>query len=183
MSVEFDLAFDRQTAPQLQRPAPPRAITPRRLAANRRNARKSTGPRSLEGKRRSSMNALKHGHYKAPADLRPTSTRAFRQLRQTAIQRTIELALFIPPRNRYQSRVDRALWTLSRPQEKNVSPDNPERTHQNAIDPPGALQSAHSSPTATANVSKRTHFEAPNPCANAVIARSPTAPERASPEM
>ena len=32
-----------------------------RLDANRRNAKKSTGPRSKEGKRRSSMNALKHG--------------------------------------------------------------------------------------------------------------------------
>ena len=33
----------------------------KRVAANRRNARKSTGPRSALGRRRSSMNALKHG--------------------------------------------------------------------------------------------------------------------------
>ena len=33
----------------------------KRAAANRRNARKSTGPRSASGRRRSSMNALKHG--------------------------------------------------------------------------------------------------------------------------
>ena len=33
----------------------------RTIAANRVNAQKSTGPRSLEGKRRSSQNATKHG--------------------------------------------------------------------------------------------------------------------------
>lgn len=35
--------------------------TAQRIEANRLNARKSTGPRSTEGKRRSSKNALKHG--------------------------------------------------------------------------------------------------------------------------
>jgi hypothetical protein len=33
----------------------------RQIAANRRNALKSTGPRSHEGKARSRMNALRHG--------------------------------------------------------------------------------------------------------------------------
>jgi hypothetical protein len=33
----------------------------RQIAANRRNAKKSTGPRTLAGKQRSSRNALKHG--------------------------------------------------------------------------------------------------------------------------
>jgi len=36
-------------------------MTEKRLAANRRNALKSTGPRTKEGKARASMNALKHG--------------------------------------------------------------------------------------------------------------------------
>lgn len=36
-------------------------MTDKRLAANRRNALKSTGPTSPEGKARASMNALKHG--------------------------------------------------------------------------------------------------------------------------
>jgi len=36
-------------------------MTKKRLAANRKNALKSTGPRTPEGKRRASMNALKHG--------------------------------------------------------------------------------------------------------------------------
>jgi hypothetical protein len=35
--------------------------SPAQLAANRRNAQKSTGPRTVEGKQRSSMSALKHG--------------------------------------------------------------------------------------------------------------------------
>ena len=37
--------------------------TEAQIAANRRNAKKSTGPRTEEGKERSSMNATKHGCY------------------------------------------------------------------------------------------------------------------------
>ena len=35
--------------------------SPRQIAANRRNARQSTGPRTIAGKMRSRSNALKHG--------------------------------------------------------------------------------------------------------------------------
>jgi len=38
-----------------------RTVTPARLAANRRSALKSTGPRTEAGKRRSSLNALGRG--------------------------------------------------------------------------------------------------------------------------
>lgn len=38
-------------------------VTPRKLAANRANAKKSTGPRTPCGKERSSMNALTHGMF------------------------------------------------------------------------------------------------------------------------
>jgi hypothetical protein len=38
----------------------PKTTSPNRLAANRANAARSTGPRSLEGKARSSQNARKH---------------------------------------------------------------------------------------------------------------------------
>jgi hypothetical protein len=37
--------------------------TAKQIKANRRNARRSTGPRTPEGKRRSSFNAMKHGVY------------------------------------------------------------------------------------------------------------------------
>ena len=48
--------------PEPRTPSPePSRCSPRRIAANRRNARKSTGPRTPAGKRRVSQNALKHG--------------------------------------------------------------------------------------------------------------------------
>ena len=40
------------------RPSP---MTPARLAANRQNARKSTGPRTRRGKANSRLNGLRHG--------------------------------------------------------------------------------------------------------------------------
>ena len=44
------------------------------ITANRENAKKSTGPKTAEGKSRSSQNALKHGYNSAelviPEDLR-----------------------------------------------------------------------------------------------------------------
>jgi hypothetical protein len=42
---------------------PARTTSTAQVEANRRNAKKSTGPRSAEGKRRSAMNALTHGAY------------------------------------------------------------------------------------------------------------------------
>ena len=38
-------------------------VSPKKLAANRKNAMRSTGPQTAEGKQRSSQNAYKHGFY------------------------------------------------------------------------------------------------------------------------
>ena len=46
-----------------------RAVTAARLAANRRSALKSTGPRTPVGKRRSSLNALRKGSRSKATDL------------------------------------------------------------------------------------------------------------------
>jgi hypothetical protein len=75
MSIEFSPAFDsgrsslgslrgpgRRPVKSSEQHAPAaRATSERRRAANRRNAQRSTGPRTAAGKRRASRNALKHG--------------------------------------------------------------------------------------------------------------------------
>ncbi len=43
-----------------------RKATQRVVDANRRNAKKSTGPRTEEGKRKVAMNRFKHGFYATP---------------------------------------------------------------------------------------------------------------------
>jgi len=40
-----------------------RPISPKKLDANRRNSKKSTGPRTARGKERSRLNSLKHGSF------------------------------------------------------------------------------------------------------------------------
>ena len=44
-------------------------LTPRLLAAARRNAQHSTGPRTAAAKQNSKLNALKHGRYALPENL------------------------------------------------------------------------------------------------------------------
>ena len=60
--------------------------TKRQIAANRRNARRSTGPRSVAGKAASSANALRHGLAAARAVVLPDEDgEAYERLRQGVI--------------------------------------------------------------------------------------------------
>lgn len=61
MSSAFPMEEVSGRAVYPRRAMKPRVISPRKLAANRANALKSTGPRTVEGKHRSASNAVKHG--------------------------------------------------------------------------------------------------------------------------
>ncbi len=52
-----------QDQPTEETPQPTQHISAARLAANRENAKRSTGPRTPQGKLRSASNSLKHGLY------------------------------------------------------------------------------------------------------------------------
>jgi hypothetical protein len=58
---EHSAAFAESEACPRNCPTPKRPISPARLRANRQNAKNSSGPRSEEGKKRSSLNATRHG--------------------------------------------------------------------------------------------------------------------------
>src|SRR5688572_17193732 len=91
-----------------------RAISSAKLAANRRNALRSTGPRSALGKRRAAVNALKHGLCASPS-LSPVlpgeSEATFETIRQ-------ELRDEFHPRTAMESwiveKIAQQLWRLMR---------------------------------------------------------------------
>jgi hypothetical protein len=55
----------------------PLVLTQRRLAANRRNAARSTGPRTAEGKAKVARNPIKHGFFAGPEKWTPQQQRDF----------------------------------------------------------------------------------------------------------
>jgi hypothetical protein len=59
----------------------------RQIAANRRNARKSTGPRSGAGKKRASRNAYRHG-----LTLSITSTEALAKQLETLVRNSLSIS-------------------------------------------------------------------------------------------
>ena len=60
--------------------------SPARLAANRANAQRSTGPRTVEGKARSSMNAVKHGLRSRQPLLADEDPAEFHELRDRLVE-------------------------------------------------------------------------------------------------
>ena len=96
-------------------PSPPHhPISPQKLAANRANALKSTGPRSPEGKAKSRLNALKHGLCTAIACL-PNESRADYEI----IKREIlhDLDPIYPLHHYIADRIADTLWRLRRVQD------------------------------------------------------------------
>jgi hypothetical protein len=57
----------------------PLVLTQRRIEANRRNASRSTGPRTAEGKARVARNPIKHGFFAAQARWAPEVRRDFEE--------------------------------------------------------------------------------------------------------
>jgi hypothetical protein len=68
-------------------------VTPKKLAANRANAKKSTGPRTPAGKSRSSMNALKHGLFSARIVLPHEDSAEFLKTRERMLRKLKPLDL------------------------------------------------------------------------------------------
>ena len=92
-------------------PASPRALSPKKRLANRRNAQKSTGPRTEAGKARSARNRTSHGIFCRDLLLPGEDERMFRRIRESVIQRlrpqdALEL-MFV-------DRIVQAQWRLNR---------------------------------------------------------------------
>src|SRR5262249_37838704 len=85
--------------------------TPQQIEANRRNAQKSTGPTTPEGKDRSRFNALKHGMRARTPVLPGEDSQAFQQ-------RVDSWTLDLKPRTTVEAylveRAVRASWRLDR---------------------------------------------------------------------
>ena len=159
MSIEFLSSFDRKTvrnqssdasnntsassSPAQPAPQPDarftkqrKPISPRRREANRRNAQRSTGPRTIEGKRRTSQNALKHGLCAAvaipPCEDAPTFSMFLNELRREMQPVTVMQNILFP-------QIANLIWRLRRlPKaqadlfqlelDKSVDPDAPGQT-------------------------------------------------------
>src|SRR5262245_3464286 len=126
---------------------------PDRAAINRRNAQKSTGPRTAEGKNRSKFNALKHGLTAASPVLPGEDPDAF-QARIDAWKADLK------PRNTLEDdlieRAARVSW----------QPDRVERAHTARLAEnirPAAADAAHEQAGEAAALGRRLFWDAPGP--------------------
>ena len=86
------------------------------LAANRRNAQKCTGPRTQEGKARSSLNALKNGRYahRLPEKLEAAGYRSAAALyAQIRLEVVITFKAEHPADRKRAERVTALVWTMA----------------------------------------------------------------------
>src|SRR5262252_1452735 len=63
------------------------SVSPDKVRANRRNARRSTGPRSPEGKARAARNSISHGLFCRDLVLPGEDAAAFVRLRRSVVER------------------------------------------------------------------------------------------------
>ena len=82
-----------------------------KLRANRRNARRSTGPRTPEGKARSSMNAVRHGVFCQAAVLDGEDAEAFAAIRRGYVEHYGPLTF---PECQVVEEMATAAWKLTR---------------------------------------------------------------------
>ena len=129
MSIEF-FPYDTSRCSLSQPRAFSPRSSPRRIAANRRNAQRSTGPRTASGKKRSSMNSLKHGLASSyaclPSEDLPTFHVAMHELRREfQPQSVVQTYLF--------NQIANLFWRLSRLPEAQAAIFT-EELHQSADD-------------------------------------------------
>jgi hypothetical protein len=95
----------------------PPTRTPEFLAANRKNAKKSTGPRTQVGKALSALNALKHGGYaqQLPEKLVSTGHRGSAELYQRVRREIADtFAAWQPLAERQMAQLAAQVWVMAR---------------------------------------------------------------------
>ncbi len=85
--------------------------TKKQIEANRRNAKKSTGPKTEEGKAKSSMNALKHGLTSQRVWLNEEEKKDFHEFRLGLVD---ELEPWGSLETQFVCRIAAQMWRLAR---------------------------------------------------------------------
>ncbi len=90
------------------------ALTPAKLAANRANARRSTGPRTPRGRQRTRLNALKHGlRSRSFASTVVNSAEDRKKFRQGMVMLSLALVPAGSAARKLTEKLARMMWTRS----------------------------------------------------------------------